>query len=49
MSSLFFIPICVATVTVGFFLFYICGETDCCTTCDKKNYNSQDYESTPCI
>lgn len=48
MSSVFFIPICVATVTVGFFVFYICGETDYCR-CDKDNSNSDNYESTPCI
>lgn len=48
MSSVFFIPICVATVTVGFFGYYICWETDYCR-CDKDNYNYEDYESTPCI
>lgn len=49
MSTLFFIPICVATVTLGFIVTYICCETNYCTTCDQKKSDSEDYNSTPCI
>ena len=41
MSSMFVIPICVATGIVGIFTYYICDETQCCNTFDKNEYNSE--------
>lgn len=44
MSSVFVIPICVATVTLGLITCYICGETNYCSTCDQTNNNAEDYK-----
>lgn len=49
MSSVFVIPICAASVTLGIFVYYICCETEYCSTRHKQNYNSDGYMSTPCI
>ena len=49
MSSVFVIPICVATVVVGLITYYICSETKCCNSFDQKKYNSEDYRLTPFI